>query len=229
MATLHVMQRSFLLAASLVALVLIGAAAGNWLIPSATDNTKPHRIDVGFVQAMSLHHQQAILAAQLLQDGRPTRLTGLLRNIVNSQLYEYGKMQGWLALWDEPLYQQPLVMDWMLLGDDPPDDELRQYLLDCERSPRGMPGLATSQELNRLRELQGDGRDRAFLRLMLAHHQGGIPMARFASVNARQPVVRQIAKAIMIEQLEDIGRMRRMLAVLDHEQSGADATEEKTQ
>ena len=41
----------------------------------------------------------------------------------------------------------------------PPDAALLQYLLECERSPTGMSGLDTDEELNRLRALDGRARD----------------------------------------------------------------------
>lgn len=102
-------------------------------------------------------------------------------------------------------------MSWMLLGDDPPSQALAQYLLDCEASPTGMPGLATDQQLNRLRSLQGLARSRLFLELMLAHHEGGIPMARFAAKNARIHAVRRVASNIVLEQTKEVAGIRVML------------------
>ncbi len=171
-------------------------------------------VDIGFAQTMAAHHSQAITMAQLMLDGRPTRLTNLARKIAYNQLYELGEMQGWLKLWGKPLNPQPLQMDWMLLGQKPLDAELQQYLVDCDSSPTGMPGLAPTVELEKLRSLEGIKRDQHFLQLMLAHHQGGVPMARFAGGNAQLKVVQQLAKLIVLEQSKEIMTLQRTLTAI---------------
>jgi len=180
----------------------------------AAQTMQPGPIDIGFAQFMSLHHQQAIGMAQLILDGRPTPLAGLARSIAYAQLVELGEMRGWLRLWDQPLRPASRSMVWMLSADTPPDAALLQYLLDCERSPTGMPGLATDEELNRLRALDGRVRDERFLQLMLAHHEGGLPMAQFAAKHARLAVVRTLAARIVVEQSEEVVRIRRTLAAM---------------
>jgi uncharacterized protein (DUF305 family) len=172
-------------------------------------------IDVGFAQSMSRHHQQAITMAKFMLDGRPTRLSLMAQTIADTQIAELGQMYGWLRLWNQPIASPTRGMDWMLLGSEPPDAELSKYLLDCSRSPTGMTGLATPEELNRLRQLGGLERDRHFLRLMLAHHAGAIPMARFAADNARVPAVRELAARVVMDQSREIDLLRRMLAAAE--------------
>ncbi|AXQ27850.1 DUF305 domain-containing protein [Solimonas sp. K1W22B-7] len=188
---------------------------------SALASLQPGPIDVGFAQSMILHHQQAIGMAQFMIDGRPP---GLAHAIAFAQLEELGQMRGWLTLWNQPLQLAGKPsMDWMLLGNEPPGPELSRYLLDCQRSPTGMTGLATSEQLNALRQAQGRERDRQFLSLMLAHHEGGIPMARFAAVQARLPAVRQLAGRVVMEQSQEISRIQFMLQVLADADATADA------
>lgn len=182
---------------------------------AASAQAAPAGVDIGFAQAMSRHHQQAIGMAQLMLDGRPTPLAALARGIATSQLLELGEMRGWLRLWAQPLLPATRGMNWMLLGDGPPDPALLQYLLDCQRAPTGMAGLATDAELAQLRVLEGRERDRHFLKLMLAHHEGGLPMARFAAAQAHQPVVRELAARIVLEQSEEVMRIQRTLQALE--------------
>ena len=200
--------------------LLMGAVLGigSWLILnedslSASDVTA-NPIDRGFAQSMSLHHQQAIGMAQLMLDGRPTPLAPLARSIAYSQLLELGEMRGWLRLWGAPWQVHQVDMVWMLAGSEPPDAELREYLLDCERSPTGMPGLATMEQMQALRQAEGRARDEQFLRMMLAHHEGGLPMARFAARWAESIVVRDLAELIVLEQSRELTRIRQTLAVL---------------
>ncbi len=194
----------------------LGAAAGICLgsmtarPASAAVALMPGPVDIGFAQAMSLHHQQAIGMAQLMLDGRPTPLATLARSIAAAQQLELGEMRGWLRLWGQALLPPSRSMDWMLLGKAPPSEELLQYLLDCQRAPSGMSGLATDAEILQLRQLDGRARDAHFLKLMLAHHQGGIPMARFTAEQADVAVVRELAARVVLEQSEEIALILRI-------------------
>jgi len=108
---------------------------------------QPSGVDVGFAQFMGLHHRQALAMAELMLDTRPTGLSLLARRIQASQAVELGEMRGWLQLWGQPTLPTSRSMSWMLLGKAPLDAELRQYLLECEKSAAGMPGLATDAEI----------------------------------------------------------------------------------
>lgn len=201
---------------SLLAGALLGIGA--WLLVNGgvqrVHGSVANPVDRGFAQSMSLHHQQAIGMAQLMLDGRPTPLAPLAKSIAYSQLLELGEMRGWLRLWGAPWQVHKVDMVWMLAGTEPPDAELRQYLLDCERSPTGMPGLATMAQMQALRQAEGRARDELFLRLMLAHHEGGLPMARFAARQAESKVVRDLAELIVLEQSRELVRIRQTLAAL---------------
>ncbi|MEN8820445.1 MAG: DUF305 domain-containing protein [Abyssibacter sp.] len=175
----------------------------------------PSAVDIGFAQSMSLHHQQAVQMAQMMTQSDSTAIAGLARNIIGTQLLELGEMRGWLRLWNQSFLPPETSMSWMLLGDEPPGPALRQYLLDCEASPTGMPGLATPQELAALNALQGVERDRRFLELMQAHHEGGLPMAQFAARHARIHAVRRVAATIVLEQSREIAGIRIMLKMLE--------------
>ena len=58
---------------------------------------------------------------------------------------------------------------------------------------RSMPGLATDDDLARLRDAEGTDFDRLFLTLMAAHHEGGVHMADYAADHAADPRVRSLA------------------------------------
>jgi uncharacterized protein (DUF305 family) len=201
------------LAAGLAVVATLAVVYGKSTVsgPASTKTmAAPGPVDIGFAQFMSLHHQQAIGMANLMLDGRPTPLAPMARSIAATQLLELGEMRGWLGLWGQALQPANLRdMSWMLVGSTPPDEELLQYLLDCQRSETGMSGLATDADLNRLRMLEGRERDAHFLKLMLAHHQGGLPMARFAAQQAQVPVVRELASRIVLEQSHEVALILR--------------------
>lgn len=185
------------------------------LAHSGAAPTQPGPIDIGFAQSMTLHHQQAIAMSQLLLDNRPSGLTALAKQVAYGQLIELGEMRGWLRLWDAPLMPLKVDMNWMLQGAAPPSADLLAYLLACSQSPTGMSGLATNEELNALRALEGPARDKRYLEMMLAHHLGGLPMARFAAEEARLKVVRDLGTRIVLEQEREVQVIRQALAAID--------------
>lgn len=196
-------------------LVVGGRLAGLPALTSTPTPAVPGPIDIGFAQSMMLHHQQAIGMAMLILDASPpSPLATLARQIATAQLVELGEMRGWLRLWDAPWVAERPGMDWMRLGRTPPDAALLQYLLDCQQTPTGMVGLATPEAVDRLRQLEGRERDAHFLRLMQAHHEGGLPMARFAATEAKVPVVRELAARIVLEQSEELYRIQRTLLAI---------------
>lgn len=202
-------------------LVALGVAALSvyglqWSLKTENELARysPSQIDIGFAQFMSVHHQQAIAMSQMMLDGKPTGLAPLARSIATAQLVELGEMRGWLKLWAQPLFPESDNMAWMLLSDRPLDAELTQYLIDCRSAPGGMPGLASMEELNQLRQLEGRARDELFLQLMLEHHEGGVPMARFSAAEASLEPVRRLAGQMYLEQSKEINQIRSMLAAV---------------
>jgi len=171
-------------------------------------------VDIGFAQFMSLHHEQAIEMARIMHEGGTGSLDTLSEAIIDKQLHELDAMHGWLRDWQQELQPRTRKMTWMLAGGEPPGAALRQYLLDCERSPTGMPGLATVAELDQLRALQGTAQEQRFLELMLAHHRGGIPMAAFAAENARVAAVRELAAGIVADQTAELDEMQSLLGAI---------------
>jgi uncharacterized protein (DUF305 family) len=179
--------------------------------PSANPNIQPGPVDIGFAQFMTAHHDQAVTLCQIVLARGNSKVSAIANSILVEQLMEMGRMQGWLSLWGKPLIPTSRHMDWLLAGRTPPDATLLRYVADCNVSPGGMKGLATNVELNRLRELDGDVRDRFFLQLMIRHHAGALPMAEFAAQNADTPVTRGIAGLDMIEQSKELGTLQMLL------------------
>lgn len=185
----------------------LGVAGGHLSWPAhaapAQQFAAPGPVDVGFAQFMRSHHEQAVVMAQILLGHGDSKLDSLARSIQENQLIEIGQMKGWLQLWNKPLLPATSSMDWMLFGRIAPDATVRQYVIDC-RAAGGMPGMATSDQLNQLRHLDGAARDRLFLQLMTAHHRSALIMARFAAMNAETPAVRNTAALMMMAQGEEL-------------------------
>jgi uncharacterized protein (DUF305 family) len=113
-------------------------------------------------------------------------------------------MQGWLALWGLPPTGGD-TMAWMTsaAGHGRHDTSAMDGGL--------MPGMATEEELARLRSLSGTEFDVEFLRLMIRHHQGGREMAEYAAEHAGVPAVAGLAGTIAETQTAEVTTMERML------------------
>ena len=203
-------SRVLVYVAAALALLLVGAAAGMLVTRAADDEAGVPglaSVDVGFCQDMRFHHQQAVTMATIA-GGRSsdTLVRALAYDIEGGQIAQIGMMSGWLELWERPAYaEQGKHMTWM------PADQRHGTHGDAG-GVRVMPGMATQDELARLRSLSGREFDVFFLQLMLRHHQGGLPMAKYAAEHAAIAVVRNLANKIVKAQTHD---MRVITAMLD--------------
>lgn len=208
-------SRVLVFAATALALLLVGGAAGIFIGMSGTSGEAaskpaPDRVEVGFAQDMSTHHLQAVRMANWERDhtGDP-KLRQLAFDMEQTQLEQVGRMKGWLSMWGEPEQGSAAdQMSWMT-------DHSKHAGMDHSGSMGSnglMPGMATQAELATLRSLTGKRLDVEFLRLMLRHHQGGIPMAVYAARHAGDEAVRNLAQSMMASQDNEIALMKRLLA-----------------
>lgn len=58
-----------------------------------------------------------------------------------------------------------------------------------------------------LEEERGDSFDRAFITMMIEHHEGAIDMAKLAEDNAKHDEIKRLAKDIVTAQTKEIGMM----------------------
>jgi uncharacterized protein (DUF305 family) len=80
-----------------------------------------------------------------------------------------------------------------------------------------MPGMLTAEQLKTLDAAAGVAFDRAFLTLMIQHHEGALQMVKdlLATPGAGQDVdVNVFANDVVSVQTAEIGVMRRLLAEL---------------
>jgi uncharacterized protein (DUF305 family) len=170
----------------------------------------PGSVDVGFAQDMSVHHEQAVLMAGLALTHGTRAVRPLADAILVNQSQEIGLTRGWLRLWAEPAVD-PHPMAWMGAV------AMRSMTMTpgssgSSMSTDSMPGMASPDQLNHLYGVTGKTFDKLFLQLMIRHHLGGIEMARVAVDRAMLPAVRAAARSMIVEQVEDLGTMRALLA-----------------
>ena len=118
-----------------------------------------------------------------------------------TQQGQIGRMQGWLDAWELPATGTEPAMAWM-----------------GHPTEGRMPGMASPEEIERLQEASLEEADRLFLRLMIPHHQGAVPMAKAVAGETDNPKVENLAQAIVASQQGEIQRMKDLL-----EERGAEA------
>lgn len=80
----------------------------------------------------------------------------------------------------------------------------------------------TMAEMNAdLKGKTGDDFDKAFIEMMIEHHQGAIDMARLAESNAKHDEIKTLGKAIISAQTNEISQMQQWQMDWDYESSNS--------
>jgi uncharacterized protein (DUF305 family) len=190
-------QRPFNIAVIVVTAALLAGMIG-WMIADSGSGRDADPVDVGFLQDMRVHHEQAVAMSFMylaLDDTQPA-LRDVARSIVFGQGIEIGRMVQLLRDFGaSEVNESDTAMEWM--GHSVPLDE--------------MPGLATDAELDELGTTSGAEADDLFVDLMVRHHEGGIDMATFAAANASDAEVLAMANAIIDSQGDEITEIQRLV------------------
>lgn len=195
----------------LVVLVFAGGAVGYAI--GVNDADPPvGEVDVGFMQDMADHHDQAVTMGICASENAvdPT-VRNFARDVIIFQRYEIGLMEARLGergLERIPYDPQREVMAWM---DEP-------------TTLSNMPGLATEEELDALCEAEGLEADMLFLELMTEHHLGGVHMADYAAAAAESATIRQMARTMANVQSGEIDEYRSAMERLRTEGPRGDGT-----
>ncbi|MDH4395278.1 MAG: DUF305 domain-containing protein [Limnobacter sp.] len=181
-------------------------------------------MDIPFLQHMSVHHDQALTMAQIIQGKlqnaaqidsnavdhalmHRAAVLGLAKSIEVSQRTEMGIFRGWLMLWEAEFVPRKVTMDWMVPNAN--EDELA-FISRCRAVSGGMEGMATMDELNRLNEATPTEAVDLFLELMRKHHEAALPMLGYAARNAHTPQVKQLALAMWSEQRKELLQIQKL-------------------
>jgi uncharacterized protein (DUF305 family) len=183
-------------------LVLLALCAGLLLGRGMGDATGSvgNRVDVGFAQDMKVHHAQAVAMSAAVHDGsQDPEVVALALDILTTQQAQIGMMSAWLEQWGQTQAASGPTMSWMGGGHSGP-----------------MPGMASADELASLQTLPAGALEEQFLRLMIRHHAGALPMAAAAiEQGGHQPLVR-LAGTMLDGQQAEIDLMQDMLAARGH-------------
>jgi uncharacterized protein (DUF305 family) len=120
--------------------------------------------EAGFARDMSTHHAQAV-EMSMIAAARATdpEVRQLGYDIALTQENQIGIMQTWLTHWKLNPTSDQAPMAWMPDGAASVKSGL-------------MPGMASQDQMQQLRDAQGKQVDMLYLKLILTHHLGGIHM-----------------------------------------------------
>jgi uncharacterized protein (DUF305 family) len=151
-------------------------------------------VDVGFLQDMLTHHDQAIGVATLtVAYGEDPVVRSFAREVLTFQSYEIGVMTQMLDEWGLTRGgRSDEAMAWMDMA--VPVDQ--------------MPGLLTSDQLDQVQQARGAELDSLFLDLMAEHHRGGLHMAQEAAERADDDDVADLAARLERNQAGEINEYR---------------------
>lgn len=189
----------------LVVVILAAAALAVFFTRSGTPSDASP--EAGFARDMGVHHTQAVEMSFILRDKTSDEpLRSLAYDIITTQSTQRGIFMGWLQQWGLDQSSSRPAMAWMA-------GHGHGGAAASAATPAGtMPGMATEEEMNRLRQATGGDAEVLFLQLMIRHHQGGVEMAEGLLKLSDRDEVRSLAQHIVDGQNAEIRTMRDLLA-----------------
>ena len=148
--------------------------------------------DVMFAQMMIPHHRQAIEMADLAATRAASpEVKQLAAQIKKAQDPEIKQLSGWLTNWGASV-PSPGTSGMGHMG-------------------HGMDGMMTDKQMKELEGAQGAAFDKAFLEMMIKHHEGAVAMAKTEQASGQFPAAKQMATNIVSSQSAEITKMQELL------------------
>jgi uncharacterized protein (DUF305 family) len=174
------------------------AAAAIWALGADDEPPTPmNAVDVGFLQDMLDHHDQALLISNLYLDDQPQGdAAPYAREVIMFQTRDIGWMEDWLA---EEGYSRGTpdrtAMEWM--GEPTP--------------VAAMPGMQTPERLQELADATGAEQDRLWFEIMSDHHFGGVHMGDHAAANGAREEIIEFAESVSRNQRIEVVEYQRAM------------------
>lgn len=200
-------------AAILGVVLLIGVSclAGSLLAKTSGSSPADSSAEAGFARDMSVHHNQAVEMSFIIRDSSVDKDIRLFAfDVINTQSVQIGMMSGWLQEWGLPQTSIQPALEWT--GETAQHDSSGANH-QSSAAAQSMPGMATPEDIDRLRGLSGAAAELLYLNLMIKHHQGGISMAESALRLAKNTNVRNLAQSILNGQQAEIEYMQSLLKI----------------
>ena len=177
-----------------IALALAAAFLAGATVQYFNNRTdEPNAADIGFLDDMTKHHQQAIsMAFAYFHNGTAPQLPTTATEIIENQAGDLRFIRNLRGDWsDHDGATDGNVMAWM------------GHAMSLDQ----MPGYASNEDLRKLDTLNGRELDDLFTMLMIRHHFGGLEMAKAAKATADVAAVRDFADGIITAQSREINEL----------------------
>ena len=168
--------------------------------------------EAGFARDMGVHHAQAVDMAERIRDRTADPgLRTLATDIALGQQAQIGQMRGWLDQWQLPTTGAQPPLAWM--GDDGHNEAMANPMPGSSAMAGGamMPGMVGTAQLDQISNAPIADAERLFLESMIAHHKGGVVMAKGVLARTDRAEVKTLATAIVNAQESEIKAMTEML------------------
>ncbi|MBA3923799.1 MAG: DUF305 domain-containing protein [Nostocaceae cyanobacterium] len=148
--------------------------------------------DLRFIDAMTPHHQGAIvMAKEALQKSKRPEIKQLANNIIKDQNKEITEMKQWRQAWYPKAGDKPMAYN-------------SQMGHMMEMSSNQMQGMMMNMDLG-----AGDADfDLRFINAMIPHHESAVTMAEDALNKSQHPQLKQLAQNIIKSQQAEIQQMK---------------------
>ncbi|MGW1186033.1 DUF305 domain-containing protein [Streptomyces drozdowiczii] len=179
-----------------------GPGHGSHASAPASSSTSPGRhnaADTAFAKGMIPHHRQAVDMAELAPGrAQSPKVKKLAEDIKAAQDPEIRTLSGWLTSWGQDVPAEGSTAHSTHDMDDMGDGD-------------GMGGMMTAGDMATLEHAKGRAFDRAFLRMMVEHHEGAVDMARTEQAGGTHAPARKMAGQIIASQSAEIEQMNQLL------------------
>lgn len=172
-----------LIGLGVVVAIAVFAIAALWALRGDDEGPAPmNAVDIGFLQDMLDHHDQALLISETYLAGNPDGdAAPYAREVIMFQEREIGWMEDWLAEEGQARGEPDRdAMAWM--GTPVPVAD--------------MPGMQSEESLAELAAARGAAADLAFFEMMSEHHLGGVHMADHAAANGSREDIVDFAESV---------------------------------
>lgn len=181
----------------LVTAVVTGlfAAAAIWALGADDEPPAPmNAVDIGFLQDMLDHHDQALVISNLyLENNADGDAAPYASEVIMFQTRDIGWMEDWLA------------DDGYARGEP---DRTAMVWMDEPTPVAEMPGMQTAERLQELSDARGTEADRMFFDIMTEHHLGGVHMADHAAANGARQEIMEFAESVSRNQRIEVVEYR---------------------
>jgi uncharacterized protein (DUF305 family) len=149
-------------------------------------------LDLRFIDAMTPHHQGAVvMAKEAQQKSKRPEIQKLAANIIQAQNKEIAQMKQWRKAWYPKSSDMPMAYNAQM-----------GHMMTMSSAQK--KGMMMSQDLG-----AADAEfDLRFINAMIPHHEGAVTMAKEVLGKTKRPEIKQMAEAIVTSQQTEIEQMK---------------------